>query len=234
MVGKLKTFVLDSADIKGLASFYGELTGFTQTYADDEWITMTGPDGIRFGFQLAPDHTPPRWPDPAYPQQFHLDLLVPDIDAAAERAEKLGATRLASGESWHTIADPSGHTIDLCRGDKPETGLYAVTVDVPDAKQAATFYAALLGMERRYDGDEGSLIGVDGQMSVMFQPVAVYTAPRWPDPAYPQQAHLDVHVDDIDAAEPQALALGATQLPGGGDNWRVYADPAGHPFCLTW
>ena len=38
----------------------------------------------------------------------------------------------------------------------------------------------------------------------------------------------------MDAAEPRVLALGATRLPGGGDDFRVYADPAGHPFCLVW
>ena len=56
----------------------------------------------------------------------------------------------------------------------------------------------------------------------------------WPDPAYPQQFHLDVTVDDIDAAEAAVLKLGATSLSSGGVNWRVYADPAGKPFCLCW
>jgi len=64
--------------------------------------------------------------------------------------------------------------------------------------------------------------------------VADYSAPRWPDPAYPQQLHLDVRVDDVTVAEPAVLALGATRLPGEGDNWRVYADPAGKPFCFVW
>jgi hypothetical protein len=61
--------------------------------------------------------------------------------------------------------------------------------------------------------------------------------PRWPDPAFPQQLHLDIEVDDIAEAEPPVLALGATLLVGGGgtnSGFRVYADPAGHPFCLVW
>jgi len=45
---------------------------------------------------------------------------------------------------------------------------------------------------------------------------------------------MDVRVDDIAVAEPAVLALGATRLEGGGRTFRVYADPAGHPFCLTW
>jgi catechol 2,3-dioxygenase-like lactoylglutathione lyase family enzyme len=112
--------------------------------------------------------------------------------------------------------------------------IYAVTIDCPDAKVLSHFYADALGMEIRYEGDVGSLIGT-GSKQVMFQNVAPYTAPRWPDPAHPQQVHLDVQVDyrEIAALEEKVLALGATRLPGEGENWRVYADPAGHPFCLT-
>jgi hypothetical protein len=79
-----------------------------------------------------------------------------------------------------------------------------------------------------------AMIGKDGDQPVMFQQVEGYSAPRWPDPAYPQQVHLDVLVDDVEAAERAALAIGATRLPGSGDGWRVYADPAGKPFCLVW
>ena len=112
--------------------------------------------------------------------------------------------------------------------------MFACTIDTEDPAGLAGFYADVLGMQRLYDGDEGSLIGAEGQMQLMFQKVAHHQRPRWPDPAYPQQFHLDLQVDDVEAAEPAVLALGATRLDGQGDNWRVYADPAGHPFCLTW
>ena len=56
-------------------------------------------------------------------------------------------------------------------------------------------------------------------------------APRWPDPAYPQQMHLDLLVEDLDAAEADVLAHGATKLRDSG-TFRVYSDPIGHPFCL--
>jgi catechol 2,3-dioxygenase-like lactoylglutathione lyase family enzyme len=111
-------------------------------------------------------------------------------------------------------------------------GLFAVTIDAPDAPALARFYAALLGMDLTYEGPEGALITGDGK-SVMFQQVSEYTPPQWPDPAHPQQAHLDIIVDDLDAGEAQALALGASRLPGAADGFRVFADPAGHPFCLT-
>lgn len=66
-----------------------------------------------------------------------------------------------------------------------------------------------------------------------LQRVADYRAPGWGDPARPQQLHLEARCPDLNAAEPAVLALGAARLPGEGGNWRVYADPAGHPFCLV-
>jgi predicted enzyme related to lactoylglutathione lyase len=61
--------------------------------------------------------------------------------------------------------------------------------------------------------------------------------PRWPDPQCPQQFHLDFDVEDIDAAQERVLALGAVLLhDSGGRNsgFRVFTDPAGHPFCLCY
>jgi hypothetical protein len=109
---------------------------------------------------------------------------------------------------------------------------FAVTIDATDASGLAHFYADLLGCEVTYDGDEGALVDA-GPMSVMVQKVAELKAPEWPNPARPQQAHLDLFVDDLDAGEARALELGATRLNGGGQTFRVFADPAGHPFCLT-
>jgi hypothetical protein len=59
-------------------------------------------------------------------------------------------------------------------------------------------------------------------------------APEWPAPDRSQQFHLDLTVDDLDAAEAAVLALGAKPLDTDDRSrtFRVYADPAGHPFCL--
>jgi catechol-2,3-dioxygenase len=237
MIGTLKTVVIDAPDIAGLSAFYTELAGWTEMYADDEWITMTSDDGWRFGLQHAPDHVPPRWPDPAHPQQAHLDLRVPDIDAAATRAVDLGATMLRKNENWHTLADPAGHPFDLCRkADDPNTTVMGVMLDCPDAKALAGFYSELLGKPVTYEADGMAMIGEDGAQPVTFQQVESYTPPRWPDPAHPQQFHLDVQVgeSEVDDAERATLAIGATRLKGEGENWRVFADPAGKPFCLVW
>ena len=111
-----------------------------------------------------------------------------------------------------------------------------VMLDCPDAKALSAFYSELLGKPVTYEGDGAAMIGEDGSQPVLFQQIESYRAPRWPDPAYPQQFHLDVIVDEIQAGEQGALALGATRLEGQAEAeaWRVYADPAGKPFCLLW
>ena len=61
-----------------------------------------------------------------------------------------------------------------------------------------------------------------------------YTPPVWPDPASPMQMHLDFDVDDLAASEARVLAAGATKYDvQPNEHCLVYADPAGHPFCLS-
>ncbi|WP_186832261.1 VOC family protein [Micromonospora endolithica] len=112
--------------------------------------------------------------------------------------------------------------------------LRSVVIDCPDPRALAAFYSALLGLpldEEGTDGDRWVVISGSGHR-LAFQQAFTLRPPTWPDPAVPQQIHLDVDVDDVEAAEKQVLALGARRLPGEGDDFRVYADPAGHPFCL--
>jgi catechol-2,3-dioxygenase len=234
VTGRLELVAFDARDIEKLAVFYAELAGWDIARKESDWITLRAGDGQEIAFQLAPDHVAPRWPGQELPQQVHLDLQVDGIEAAAERAIGLGATRLSAGSSWITLADPAGHPFDLCQTDGVGSvmGLFAVTIDAPDALALARFYADLLGMEVTYEGPEGALIAGDGK-TVLFQQVSGYNPPRWPDPAYPQQAHLDILVDDLDAGEARVLELGASRLAGGAEQFRVFADPAGHPFCLT-
>jgi catechol 2,3-dioxygenase-like lactoylglutathione lyase family enzyme len=234
VTGRLELVALDAPDIDTLASFYAELTGWEIVRKESDWITVRLGDGREIAFQLAPDHVAPQWPGQEHPQQFHLDLQVDGYQAAAERAVALGATRLGEGATWITLADPAGHPFDLCQKDGvgPVMDLFAVTIDAPDASALARFYADLMGLEVGYDGPEGALIAGGGH-SVMFQQISDYSSPAWPDPARPQQAHLDILVDDLDAGQARALELGATLLAAQSKGFRVFADPAGHPFCLT-
>lgn len=113
--------------------------------------------------------------------------------------------------------------------------LDTVVLDCPDPRALAGFYAELLGLAVTRESDDWVEIGGgEGLPRLSFQQAPDLQPPRWPDPDRPQQFHLDVSVEDIDDAERRVLALGATRLPGEGGNFRVYADPVGHPFCLVW
>src|SRR5215831_4732136 len=107
MIGRLRSTILDVPDVGRAAEFYRDLTGWPITHDDPTWTVFSLPDGRRFCLQLAPDHVAPRWPDPDHPQQLHLDLLTADIEAAADRAVSLGATRLGrtdtGGPQWVTL-----------------------------------------------------------------------------------------------------------------------------------
>ena len=112
--------------------------------------------------------------------------------------------------------------------------LHSVVIDAPDPHALATFYAELMGLEVQGDPGDDWVWATRAGHRIAFQEAPDLQPPDWPDPDRPQQFHLDIKVDDVDEAEPKVLALGARRLPGGGDDFRVYADPAGHPFCLVW
>lgn len=105
-------------------------------------------------------------------------------------------------------------------------------LDCPDPGALAAFYGAILDWKVEVSSDWADISSDHGQR-ISFQQVADYTPPKWPDQHVPQQVHLDVMVDDLDAAEAAVLELGATKhehQPG--TSFRVFLDPAGHPFCL--
>lgn len=232
-IARLDTVVLDTPDPARDAGFWAALTGGEITGTDDDWYELRTPDGWQLAFQLAPDLVPPQWPGQEHPQQLHLDLSVPDLTKATEEAIAAGARVLRENETWNTLADPAGHTFDLvASAEVAMTAVWGVSFDVDDASVAARFWARVLGDPVEYDGAEGAMLG--GGKALMFQRVEGYQAPDWPDPARPQQGHLDLVVPDgdLDAAEEAVIALGARRLPGEGEGFRVFADPAGHPFCL--
>ncbi|MFC9688867.1 VOC family protein [Kribbella sp. NPDC056951] len=106
-------------------------------------------------------------------------------------------------------------------------------MDCPDPAVLARFYGELLGWTVKADETWGEIRSEDGSSCICFQPVQDFKAPAWPGQDVPQQMHLDVMVQDLDAAEPEVLKLGATKpehQPG--TTFRVFLDPAGHPFCL--
>jgi catechol 2,3-dioxygenase-like lactoylglutathione lyase family enzyme len=230
-IARMGSIVLDVPDLAAAARFWTAITGGEILSEDDDWVSTRTPDGWKLHFQLAPDLIPPDWPGQERPQQLHLDLNTPDVAGASQDAVERGATVLRENERWTTLADPAGHPFDLCVAeDNSGTTVMGLTFDVPDSHAAVQFWSALIGEPVVYDQDGMAMTG--GDRPLLFQQVENYTPPAWPDPARPQQGHLDVFVDDLDAAEEATLALGATRLPGQGETFRVFADPAGHPFCL--
>lgn len=111
--------------------------------------------------------------------------------------------------------------------------LPSFVIDCPDPNALARFYGAMLDWKVDASGDWADIRPADGTQCISFQQVEDFKPPEWPDQKVPQQMHLDVIVDDLDIAEKAVLELGATKhehQPS--TSFRVFLDPAGHPFCL--
>lgn len=110
----------------------------------------------------------------------------------------------------------------------------SVAVNCPDAAALAAFYAEITGGQATVvDPSWATVTGPGGRID--FQTIPDHTPPTWPDPDVPTQMHLDFYVDDLVAAEARVLAAGATkyEFQPNAAHCLVFADPAGHPFCLT-
>jgi catechol-2,3-dioxygenase len=113
----------------------------------------------------------------------------------------------------------------------------SVVIDCSDPVALAEFYAALVGGAVTPVDDDWVTLRDGVNVILAFQLAPDHKPPTWPDPERPQQFHIDVTVEDVETAEAQVLALGATkadQQPPPDERWRVFLDPAGHPFCLCW
>lgn len=136
--------------------------------------------------------------------------------------------------------------------DERYPALRQVVLDCPHARTLAEFYRRLLGLQYR-PGDEPPAAGApdvrgqdwlvlrsaDGAPRLAFQQVAELPPATWPGGPRPQMLHLDLTVPSVNELEVQherASGLGARLLLDRFDDpdepLRVYADPAGHPFCI--
>ncbi len=107
--------------------------------------------------------------------------------------------------------------------------LHHTIVDTRDPQACAAFWSAVLGQPITYDDGDFVVVAADDTTSgLAFQRAPDHQPPTWPGSEVPQQIHLDVMVDDVDAARGEVEQLGAQHLAGD-----TYADPAGHPFCLV-
>jgi catechol 2,3-dioxygenase-like lactoylglutathione lyase family enzyme len=109
--------------------------------------------------------------------------------------------------------------------------LHHCAFDCQDPMALATFYSQLLGLPITYVSDDWVVVSANDTTSgLAFQRAPDHKPPTWPDPAVPQQLHFDIMVEDPAEAGRQVQHLGAWLLDMEGN---VYADPAGHPFCLV-
>ena len=115
-----------------------------------------------------------------------------------------------------------------------------VVFDAADIAAESRFWAGLL--DGQVHADEGwHSVVVDGEWVIGVQAAPNHLRPDWPGGPQQQQVHLDLHVDDLEAARELTLALGGRQLraarrpadnPDGDEIFAVIASPAGHPFCF--
>lgn len=113
-----------------------------------------------------------------------------------------------------------------------------VVFDAADLGAESSFWAEMLGGRVLTDDDWHTVLDGDDRWVMGVQLAPDHRPPDWPD-GEPQQIHLDLHIDDLAAAHGRAIELGARLLQAANDSsapegFQVYADPAGHPFCLCW
>ena len=110
-----------------------------------------------------------------------------------------------------------------------------VVFDAADLAAESSFWAGVLGGTVDAE-DDWHMVMVDGEPRLGVQLAPNHVAPDWPDGTPEQQIHLDRWVDDFEGAHEHVMSLGAKVLKPAepADNFQVYADPAGHPFCLCW
>jgi predicted enzyme related to lactoylglutathione lyase len=118
-----------------------------------------------------------------------------------------------------------------------KVNLQVVVFDAADLNAESNFWARLLGGTVDAE-DDWHMVLVNGEPKVGVQLAPDHVPPEWPD-GTPQQIHLDLWVDDFEEAHTEVMSAGAKLLQAAvstesPDNFQVYADPAGHPFCLCW
>jgi predicted enzyme related to lactoylglutathione lyase len=118
-----------------------------------------------------------------------------------------------------------------------------VCIDVDDLERAAAFYARALGLApgRRYRSVWLEMLGAPVPIDLV-----AHAAGEPPSPAAPSArrdyarhwtpVHLDVVVEDVDAAVARAVEAGAkVEVPAREEPYgriAILSDPFGHGFCL--
>lgn len=112
-VARLAMITLDATETEPIARFWSAVLGWPILHLTPEYAMLQGPSHA-LGIGAIPDYRRPTWPDDGH-KQFHFDLAVDDLEAAAARCVELGAQRVAEqpGETWIVLRDPAGHPFCL-------------------------------------------------------------------------------------------------------------------------
>ena len=215
-----------------VAAFYAQVLQRPVTPRGHSVATGRIP-GLKVGGSQ-PGELMPDWPNPDRPQQMHLDVFVPSVEDASDRALHAGATLLQDMGDYRTYADPVGHPFCVYRGDVVDPVIGRVVIDCFSPRALAAFYAELLKMPNRVEDTPERVViaGADGLLPMLGFQHSASVPPRWGDPRFPQQLHFDMRFEDGPAARALAERLGAVRLAPLGGTCPVYGDPGGHPFCL--
>ncbi len=135
------------------------------------------------------------------------------------------------------LTECAGRTVALrtTRAEVPDViRLSSVTVNCPDADQLAKFYAEITGGHVSFSHPAWATVMCPGGR-IDFQTVSDFVPPEWPGRAAVALIHLDFFVDDLAVTEAVVLRAGATKFDEqpNSEHCLVFADPVGHPFCLT-
>ncbi|APX32212.1 glyoxalase [Brachybacterium sp. P6-10-X1] len=112
-IARLAMITLDATETEPIARFWSAVLGWPILALTPEYAMLQGPSHA-LGIGMIPDHQRPAWPDDGR-KQFHFDLAVDDLEAAASRCVELGAERAdpQPGETWVVLRDPAGHPFCL-------------------------------------------------------------------------------------------------------------------------
>ena len=176
--------------------------------------------------------------------------VLPSFADPGDRCAEIQCVREAAGsmpcpvsDSHHVGCRPSiavvGSRAQTAVVAAPVGRLLSVVFECADPDEEGRFWEAMLGYARHHSGPDWVTIVdvVEQTQRLSFQRVEDHVQPTWPARDRPQQAHIDLLVEDLDNADGRAIALGARRLTDDAvvhedESFRVYADPAGHPFCL--
>jgi uncharacterized glyoxalase superfamily protein PhnB len=115
--GSIQAVVLDCARPPALAGFYCQLLGGEITESGDEYAALKA-GGVALAFQRVPAERVPAWPGGG--RRVHLDIAVPDLQAARKQLVEQGAVEAESqpgGDDWIVLLDPEGHPFCIMAGE---------------------------------------------------------------------------------------------------------------------